>query len=144
PGSVMTKMSDHKFMAQAGPEICVMSTKIFASQIAWGYLVAKTVAGKHDEAAMHLERLADAVQSYLADDHNHGHVKALAKQLRDAKDIFLLGKSQNFQIIKEGMVKLIEATYKHAHALPAGDLSTMQLRLSRTACQFCSPCQMTK
>src|SRR3989344_574957 len=46
PGSMMTRMSDFKYMAEAGPEICVMSTKIFVSQIAWGYLVAKAVQGK--------------------------------------------------------------------------------------------------
>mgnify|MGYP001794233032 CR=1 FL=1 len=49
-------------------------------------------------------------------------MQLLANSLIGKKDIFLLGKHQNFQIIREGMVKLIEGAYKHAHALPAGDL----------------------
>ena len=35
PGSTMSRMSDYPFMSNAGPEICVMSTKVFTSQIAW-------------------------------------------------------------------------------------------------------------
>lgn len=129
PGSMMTKMSDYKFMAEAGPEICVMSTKVFTSQIAFGYLLGKTVAGEYDSAVKNLQDLADNMRVYLENSKNHEVIKELASHLRDKKDIFLLGKSQNFQIIREGMVKLIEATYKHAHALPAGDLKHYAITL---------------
>ncbi len=122
PGSSMTRLSDYKFLMQAGPEICVMSTKAFTSQIAWGYLLAKVVEGKRDEGVQNLKSLAIEMDKWLKIENSHKEIKALAKSLVSAKDIFLLGKYQNFQIIKEGMVKLIEGTYKHAHALPAGDL----------------------
>jgi len=122
PGSSMTRLSDYKFMMQAGPEICVMSTKAFTSQITWGYLLSKTVEGKRDEGIKNLKSLSIEMNKWLEDKNNHKEIKALAKSLIKNKDIFLLGKSQNFQIIREGMVKLIEGAYKHAHALPAGDL----------------------
>ncbi len=122
PGSMMTKLSDFRFLSQAGPEICVMSTKVYTSQIAFGYLLAKAIAGKYKSAVANLFDLANETELYLHDRENHEAIKNVARHLSKAKDIFLLGKSQNFQIIKEGMVKIIEATYKHAHALPAGDL----------------------
>jgi len=122
PGSSMTRLSDYKFMMQAGPEICVMSTKAFTSPIAWGYLLSKTVKGEYEDAINKLKNLAIEMEKWLANSENQKNMKLLAKKLIKDKDIFLLGKYQNFQIVREGMVKLIKGTYKHAHALPAGDL----------------------
>jgi len=121
PGSMISRMSDYKFMSQSGPEICVMSTKTFDAQIAFGYLLAKTIAGENN-ARENLKQLAVAIEEYLFDKRNHELLKTIAKKLINKKDIFLFGKYQNFHIIREGMVKIIEAAYKHGHALPAGDL----------------------
>lgn len=129
PGSMMTRMSDFKFMCEAGPEICVMSTKVFTSQITWGYLIAKTVAGDAKEGRTNLDSTAKQIQKYLDNTDNHKTLIKLSRQLKNAKDIFLLGKNQNFQIIKEGMVKIIEGSYKHAHAIPAGDLKHYAITL---------------
>lgn len=129
PGSMITRLSDFKFMAGAGPEICVMSTKIFTSQIAWGYLIAKTIAGKYQEGIKNLQKLADSTEKYLNDQKNHLDIKKVVQKLYKVRDIFLLGKSQNFQIAREGMIKLIEGTYKHAHAIPVGDLKHYAITL---------------
>ncbi len=129
PGSMMTRLSDYKFMANAGPEICVMSTKIFVSQIAWGYLVAKAVQGKLAEGKKNLRALARAVETYLADEKALGDIKKLAAVLAKKEHLFLLGKGQNLQIMKEAMVKIIEGSYIHAHAIPAGDLKHYAITL---------------
>lgn len=129
PGSLMTRISDYKFMCQAGAEICVMSTKVFISHIAWGYLVAKTVAGQYMDARKNLIDLAKEMELYLKNERNDEEVKKISKHLLSKQHIFLLGKSQNFQIMREGMVKIIEATYKHAHAMPAGDLKHYAITL---------------
>lgn len=129
PGSAMTRMSDFPFMSQAGPEICVMSTKVFCSQIAWGYLVAKTVQGKFDEGRKNLLTLVEKIEAYLRNPENTKLLQNLAKRLASKTDIFLLGKYQNLAIIHEGMVKLIEGTYRHAHAIPAGDLKHYAITL---------------
>ena len=129
PGSMMTRISDFKFMCDAGPEICVMSTKVFTAQIAWGYLIAKTVAGQAKEGRTNLLNTAKQIQKYLDNTSNHKTLQKLSHQLKSAKDIFLLGKNQNFQIIKEGMIKIIEGSYRHAHAIPAGDLKHYAITL---------------
>lgn len=128
-GSMMTRMSDYKFMAQAGPEICVMSTKIFVSQMAWGYLVAKTAAGKYSQGVKNLNQLSLVMRRYLNDRKVINSIKRLAKKLARAKDIYLLSRAQNLQIIKEGMIKIIEGSYIHAHAVPAGDLKHYAITL---------------
>ncbi len=129
PGSTMTRMSDYKFMALAGPEVCVMSTKVFTSQITFGYLVSKIVEGKKKEGEQNLKKLADEIEKYLSLGQTHEKLKSLAKVLSKSKDIFLLGKFQNFNIMKEGMVKIIEGSYIHAHGIPAGDLKHYAITL---------------
>ena len=47
----------------------------------------------------------------------------------DSKDIFLVGKAENFQVSQEGMIKIIEGIYKHAHSIPAGDLKHYAITL---------------
>ena len=129
PGSTMTRISDYKFMVLAGPEICVMSTKVFVSQIAWGYLIAKVVSGRGTVGRENLENLSQQVENYLNTESNHKLIKGLAKDLSKSKDIFLLGKYQNFNIVLEGMVKIIESSYIHAHGIPAGDLKHYAITL---------------
>lgn len=129
PGSMMTKISDFPFSAGAGPEICVMSTKVFTSMIAWGYLLAKCTAGKYAEGVRNLSRTATEIDKYLKEPKNQKSLKLVADILAKKPHIFLLGKAQNFQIIREGMVKIIEASYKHAHAIPAGDLKHYAITL---------------
>lgn len=129
PGSMITRMSDYKFMAQAGPEICVMSTKVFTSQISWGYLLAKTVQGKFEEGVRNLNTLAKHVEKHLGDEKNQALLKRLAKALAKKQHIFLMSKGQNLNIVKEGMVKIIEGSYIHAHAIPSGDLKHYAITL---------------
>ncbi len=129
PGSTMSRISDFSFPAFAGPEICVMSTKVFTSQIAWGYLLSKIVQGKKEEGEENLKVLADQIEVYLNTGENHETLKKLAKVMAKQKNIFLLGKYQNFNIVKEGMVKIIEGSYIHAHGIPAGDLKHYAITL---------------
>lgn len=129
PASTMTRMSDYKFLSLSGPEICVMSTKVFTSQISFGYLISKIIAGKSKEARENLKSLAIEMEKYLNTGENHRIIKDLAKKLSGKKDIFMLGKYQNFNIVKEGMVKIIEGSYIHAHAIPAGDLKHYAITL---------------
>lgn len=129
PGSTMTRLSNFKFMANAGPEICVMSTKIFVSQIAWGYLLAKTIDGKFEEGKENLLFTINNLSNYLKNKESILRIRQIARELIKSRDIFLMGKSQNMQITNEGMVKIIEGTYKHAHSIPAGDLKHYAITL---------------
>lgn len=128
-GAMMTRMSDFKFMALAGPEICVMSTKVFSAQIAWGYLLAKCAAGDLKDGEKNLAALSARMEHYLNDPKTHEGIKRVARHLAKSKSIYLLAQGQNLQIIREGMVKLIEGAYVHAHAFLAGDLKHYAITL---------------
>ncbi len=129
PGSSMSRLSDFKFLSNSGPEICVMSTKVFIAQIAWGYLLAKTVSKKYQQGIKELTKLSKSINKYLSNSKNISNIQKISRLFLKTNDIFLLGQGQNFQIAKEGMVKLIEGTYKHAHAIPAGDLKHYAITL---------------
>lgn len=128
-GSMMTRMSDYKFMAEAGPEICVMSTKVYVSMISWGYLLAKILVGQGNQARENLAQLAQTIAHSLKDQVLQSEIKKLAGKLAKKQHIFLLGKGQNLQIIKEAMIKIIEGAYIHAHAIAAGDLKHYAITL---------------
>ncbi len=129
PGSMMTRISDFPFMAEAGPEICVMSTKIFVSQIAWGYLIAKAVGGTLEHGRTQLRSLTQALKLFLKDGKRIHDVRRAARAFANHEDVYILGKGQNLQIIKEAMVKMIEGSYIHAHGIPAGDLKHYAITL---------------
>jgi glucosamine--fructose-6-phosphate aminotransferase (isomerizing) len=129
PGSYMTRISDFPFMAQAGPEICVMSTKIFVAQIAWGYLLAQAIAGEYARGKRELMAAARAARGILADTGYRTSVMQLAEVYAREEHLFLLAKGQNLQIMKEAMVKIIEGSYVHAHGIPAGDLKHYAITL---------------
>lgn len=128
-GSMMTKLSDFKFQTMAGPEICVVSTKVFIAHIAWGYLLSKTISKSYEEGIRNLRKLAKEIDKYLKNKKSNSEIKKIAKILIKKEHIFLLGKAQNFQAICEGMIKLIETSYKHAHAMPSGDLKHYAITL---------------
>ncbi len=131
-GSMMTRMSDFPFMAGAGPEVCVMSTKIFLSQCAWGFLLAHSVASTYSAGITQLRSAAAQIDILLADTQLQQQLRALAKTLANSTSLFLLGKGQLMEIAREGMVKIIEGSYVHAHAIPAGDLKHYAITLMQS------------
>lgn len=129
PGSLMSKISDLSIMAGAGPEICVMSTKVFVSQISWGYLLSKSCQGRYSEGVKNLELLSFELNDLLNNSQIQKRITEISRKIVKKESVFLLGKGQNMQIIKEGMVKIIEGSYIHAHAVPAGDLKHYAITL---------------
>ncbi len=129
PGSSMTRMADVSCMTEAGPERCVMSTKVFSAQIVWGYLIAQATAGKLSQSQGRVIKASQLLVELLAEKVFERKIVALATSFVPIHDIYLLGTGELLPIAQEGMVKLIEGSYKHAHALPAGDLKHYAITL---------------
>lgn len=129
PGSTMSRIADISCMTEAGPERCVMSTKVFSAQLVWGYLIAQALVGKLSQAQQLVIKGAQQLTIALADKAWNQQILHLAKRLMTSHDIFLLGTGSLLPVAQEGMVKIIEGTYKHAHALPAGDLKHYAITL---------------
>jgi glucosamine--fructose-6-phosphate aminotransferase (isomerizing) len=120
-GSTIHRMSDYPYLIHAGPEICVASTKVFTSQCVFGYLLAKSIAGKFKDAKIYIQELSDSLSEYF-NDKNFNIIKKLAKRIKDNEHFFILGKGQNSFISLEGALKVKEISYKHFEGFSAGEL----------------------
>lgn len=128
-GSMMSRLSDFPFYTNSGSEISVMSTKVFSAQIAWAYLLASACINTYEEAVPDLLAIAELEEELLQNQSFHKSVQKLARMLKDSTRLFLLGKGEHLPIAHEGMVKISEGAYIHAHALPAGDLKHYAITL---------------
>lgn len=120
-GSTIPRISDYSFATRVGPEICVASTKVFTAQIAWGYLVAKTLSGKYSEAKDQLLSLTNSLEDYF-NDELFGLIKTTARKLKRSEHLFVLGTGQNYYISLEGALKVKEITYKHIEGFSSSEL----------------------
>jgi len=121
PGSTLSRISDIFFMSKAGSEICVASTKVFTSQISFGYLVAKSIIGEFNTAKKELSILSSNLENFFTE-RNLKDIKSVAKLLIKREHFFILGKGQNFHIAQEGALKIKEISYKHSEGFAAGEL----------------------
>jgi glucosamine--fructose-6-phosphate aminotransferase (isomerizing) len=120
-GSTIHRMSDFKYLVNAGPEICVASTKVFTSQCVFGYLIAKSIVGEFKEAKLYIQELSDSLGEYF-NRKTFNQIKELAGRIKDDEHFFILGKGQNRFIALEGALKVKEISYKHFEGFSAGEL----------------------
>ena len=121
PGSTLARLSDSFFMSNAGSEICVASTKVFTSQIALGYLIAKTLIGEYLDAKRELRLICSSLEEFF-NRKNLKNIEEISKTLKNKEHFFVLGKGQNFHIAQEGALKIKEISYKHFEGFAAGEL----------------------
>ncbi|HEX7302671.1 glutamine--fructose-6-phosphate transaminase (isomerizing) [Lentzea sp.] len=126
-GAQIPRESDAVLYTHAGPEIGVASTKAFLAQIAANYLVGLALAQARgtkypDEVAREfheLEAMPEAVRRVLG---TIDQVKALGRELADAKAVLFLGRHVGYPVALEGALKLKELAYMHAEGFAAGEL----------------------
>ena len=121
PSSTLARLSDSTFMSNAGSEICVASTKVFTSQISFGYLIAKTLVGEYTDAKKELQELSSNLEDFFSE-KTFKYIQKISKKLKDKEHFFVLGKGQNFHIAQEGALKIKEISYKHFEGFAAGEL----------------------
>ncbi|MCZ3388743.1 MAG: glutamine--fructose-6-phosphate transaminase (isomerizing) [Actinomycetia bacterium] len=126
-GSTIPRESDAVVYTYAGPEIAVASTKAFLTQIVAVNLVALYLAQVRgtkwgDEIIRHIDELAampEAVDRVL---DTVEPMRALARELVDAKAVLFLGRHVGYPVALEGALKLKELAYMHAEGFAAGEL----------------------
>jgi glucosamine--fructose-6-phosphate aminotransferase (isomerizing) len=120
-GTTISRMSDYEYYTNAGPEICVASTKVFTSQTAWGYLVAMSLKGKHKTAQKRLKLLSKSL-SNLFTPSMFKYIKNICSAIKKYEHLFILGKGENSFIALEAALKIKEISYKHVEGFSAGEL----------------------
>lgn len=126
-GSTATRIADGYILTQSGPEIGVAATKTFTSQIIVLFLIALKTAiirGKlsSDEVYHHILQLKELPREIRHVLDRSDKIAEIAKDFKDTKSIFFIGRGINYPLSLEGALKLKEISYIHAEGFAAGEL----------------------
>ena len=126
-GSSIAREADMVIYTNAGPEISVCSTKAYAVQVAFMYLLAFEVAyarGRIDEARCKelvngLTEVPEKIQECLNDLSIYQYV---ASKIFNADSLLYIGRGLDNALSMEGSLKLKEISYIHSESYAAGEL----------------------
>ncbi len=120
-GSSLTRSSDTFLNINAGPEICVLSTKSYTSQLALFTLLSYALAGKYEEGKEKLNYLWNVIY-HMTSATAKDKIKELAHLLKNKEHIFLIGRGLEYTTAMEAALKIKEVSYIHAEAFAGGEL----------------------
>ncbi|MBI1979046.1 MAG: glutamine--fructose-6-phosphate transaminase (isomerizing) [Candidatus Aenigmarchaeota archaeon] len=134
-GSSLTRSSDMFLNINAGPEICVLSTKTYTSQLALFTLLSYALNDRYEEGRKRLNYLWNEIYQ-LTSATTREKIKELAEKLQDKEHIFLIGRGLQYATALEASLKIKEVSYIHAEALAGGELKhgTIALIENGTPC----------
>ncbi len=126
-GSSIARESDYVLYTNAGPEIAVASTKAYTTQLSVFYLVIARMAllrgndteGQVKDFVSELERVPEVMKTVL---EQRRDIHVIARQVLEAKDLFMIGRGLDYAILLEGSLKLKEVSYIHSEAYASGEL----------------------
>ena len=125
-GSTQTRETDAGVYTRSGPEIAVASTKAFLGQLAILAMLA-VYLGRQREMALvmgkrivsELSKLPELARETLK---LAPEIEKLAKEYKDFKNFWFIGRKYNAPIALEGALKLKEISYLHAEGVAGGEL----------------------
>ena len=120
-GSTLERLADTVLSVGAGPEIAVVSTKAFTSQLATLYLLTTAVKDKYETGKEKIINLGRVLIKWF-DVQSINRLISLAKQLMNEEHIYLIGKHLNYPAALEFALKIKETSYVHAEPFAAGEL----------------------
>lgn len=126
-GSSITREADATIYTHAGPEIAVASTKAYTCQVILLSLLS-----------IYFSELLERYDTYLLENlkaeileipnkiskilKHSDKIKDFAKSIYSNKDMFFLGRGNDYNVALEGSLKLKEISYIHSEAYAAGEL----------------------
>ena len=105
----------------AGPEICVLSTKTYTSQLALLILLAYATIDKYEEGKKELN-YAWNLSYNLTSRNMRNHIEELANKLKNKDHIFTIGRDLQYPTAMEAALKIKEVSYIHAEGFAGGEL----------------------
>jgi len=126
-GSAITREADAVVFLQAGPEIAVVATKTFVTQVTILVLLGAALAkarGRLDGSAERelveaLRRLPEQAARAL---ELAAPSKELARRYVNSRGFMFVGRGVGYPVALEGALKLKEVSYVHAEGYAAGEL----------------------
>jgi glucosamine--fructose-6-phosphate aminotransferase (isomerizing) len=133
-GSSISRSTHFGAHLNAGVEIGVASTKAYTSQIVTMSLLALmmcddtiSVAARRQSIIHHLSSLSTDIQTCLKTVDKQ--VESLARRLKDAKSVLVLGRGYQYATCLEAALKIKELTYIHTEGINSGELKHGPLAL---------------
>ncbi|MFH0928992.1 MAG: glutamine--fructose-6-phosphate transaminase (isomerizing) [Candidatus Aenigmatarchaeota archaeon] len=120
-GSSLTRESDELLMMHSGPEISVLSTKTYTSQLVVLTLLAYATAGKYEEGKAKVRDLVNYIY-YITSANARNYIKILAEKIKDSKHIYVIGRGLQYPTALEAALKIKEVSYIHAEGFAGGEL----------------------
>ncbi|CAN5175127.1 glutamine--fructose-6-phosphate transaminase (isomerizing) [soil metagenome] len=126
-GSAITREADAVLFLQAGPEIAVVATKTFVTQVTTLVLLAAALAkrrgtlsaARERELVRELRELPDKVERALV---LAEPARELARRYVNSRGFMFVGRGIGYPVALEGALKLKEVSYVHAEGYAAGEL----------------------
>lgn len=126
-GSSIARESDYVLYTNAGPEIAVASTKAYTTQLAMFYLIVAKMAYLNGQRSMEdtkqfmeeLQQVPASIEELIQKRHD---IHVIARNVLEAKDLFMIGRGLDYSILLEGSLKLKEVSYIHSEAYASGEL----------------------
>jgi glutamine---fructose-6-phosphate transaminase (isomerizing) len=115
--STLARLSTLSLGLRCGPEIGVAATKSFTSELATLYTIAGNLSTGSTPSG--LQEVSKGISEILEKETD---IREIAKRIKDASDIYILGTGAHYSIALEGALKIKELAYIHAEALPGGEL----------------------
>ncbi|MFI6866849.1 glutamine--fructose-6-phosphate transaminase (isomerizing) [Nocardia sp. NPDC050406] len=132
-GSAIARECGRGVFLHAGPEVSVASTKAVTNMSVCFALLATLLGRVRDlgvadgaRVVSALSALPDRVAEVLAMD---AEIAAVARQFKDARRMFFIGRVRCWPVAREGAQKLKEISYIHAEAYQASELKHGPLAL---------------
>ena len=120
-GSSLMRAADFSLLTKAGPEICVLSTKAYVSQMAMFVMISGALQGKVPAAKKVLQTAKADIEKIL-NKKSLETIKKMAKKLAKVQNIYALGRGMNYPNALEACLKIKEVSYIHAEGFAGGDL----------------------
>lgn len=128
-GSSITRLADHVFYTYAGPEIGVVATKTFLTQLTALYLLVAEVAASQKKKVDYLPdllKIPKQLQTFLDETDS---LQSFIKSRLNCSGFYFLGRGLSYPIALEGALKLKEISYIHAEGFAAGEMKHGPLAL---------------
>lgn len=127
-GSSLTREGDELLMMNSGPEICVLSTKTYTSQVVLLSLLAYSLAGKHNDCIKSIKGLYLDIYN-LTSKSMRDYLKNLAIIIANKEHMYMIGRGLQYTTALEAALKVKEVSYIHAEAFAGGELKHGPLAL---------------
>lgn len=132
-GSSISRECDRTIFTQAGPEICVASTKAYTAQVLVLTLLALYIGQVQETPGLRVAESVEALRS-LSDKAalaltREDEAIALAEKIKDTPLCFFLGRGADAYVALEGALKLKECAYIPTQESPAGEMKHGPLAL---------------